>query len=493
MNEAIVIEAYHTYGEGTIFFKSGFFCNCKFKLIVRNDCNYSFQCCLYLDNINLKDVLKIQSADNELNQASFQGRTATKGDISIKDITLTKIHFSSPYLGNEYDFEKYMLEYNKLKELFLAINKETHELNLSNIVYFTNRNFIVIFEFLINTEIQINYDYPNNNEFITSKWSLTNFRFGPDVDDILKPFPFLCSFNIKTDLINFEFQRKYEYYEIIKQCSQNHINSVTCNVKVVALKKNLFFVKQKLDKICMILSFANGNWIVPVFNDTFKNKKLIQTIINVNQKVGYYPYIHSQYLIDISLQNNDLNDFVNKSLNKYDALLVDFNIHKVIEYCISSISSHISQQKFTLGYFALECLCSKVKEYAEKNKDLLLPSAIKDTKTKLEKVCKNLKINIADEQLEIISNEVAYKQISIKDAQRYILKKFNVFYDNKNLNELYLIRNNLFHGNDYDFYVLSKKIFELYDLLDRIILTMFDWKHRTYISKINGYKKNILK
>jgi hypothetical protein len=90
---------------------------------------------------------------------------------------------------------------------------------------------------------------------------------------------------------------------------------------------------------------------------------------------------------------------------------------------------------------------------------------------------------------------VAYKKVTIKDAQGYLLKDLALEADEELIKELYCIRNKLYHGADYDsnYEKLSEGIIKLFDLLDRIILSMFCLKGTHYLSKILNYTQKKLR
>ena len=96
--------------------------------------------------------------------------------------------------------------------------------------------------------------------------------------------------------------------------------------------------------------------------------------------------------------------------------------------------------------------------------------------------------------MEQITDEIAYKKVTIKDAQRHLLKDLSIQVDENLIKELYDIRNRLYHGADYDsnYKELSEGTIKLFDLLDRIILTMFELQGIDYLSKVHDYKQKKL-
>ena len=75
-----------------------------------------------------------------------------------------------------------------------------------------------------------------------------------------------------------------------------------------------------------------------------------------------------------------------------------------------------------------------------------------------------------------------------------MLKDLSLEMDETLIKELYDIRNKLYHGADYDsnYKELSEGMIKLFDLLDRIILSMFGLKGINYLSKVLDYKEKKL-
>ncbi len=121
-----------------------------------------------------------------------------------------------------------------------------------------------------------------------------------------------------------------------------------------------------------------------------------------------------------------------------------------------------------------------VAQNAKKKKKVIEIKAIEGTKTKLKEVLKEINLSLTEDQISKIAHKVAYKKPSIKDVQKYLLvNQLNLPFDEVLINRLYKIRNNLWHGVDYDesnSEELDKGTLELYDLLDRIILKLFGFE-----------------
>ena len=323
-------------------------------------------------------------------------------------------------------------------------------------------------------------------------WSLINFSYGSDDDTLITVTPNLDSFIINLEEYKFNFEKRPDYLEVKKQSSNNNNSDITVFATLVTNQREILSARETLKSVCMLLSLASCNWVVPIFEDVRNGGKLYQSIL-YNHKS--YPYIKAKYLINSKGNpSKTLGKFIEITYNKYLELVKKFRIHKVIEYYISAqTTNNTLQESFIKGYVALEVLCKSVMDYAKEQNEILVPGAIQETQDKLKSCFSKLSLDISDEDLRYITNSVAYKAITIKDSQRHLFKKFDIQYNEEILNKLYTTRNELFHGKDNYAYeeLLSRKI-ELYDILDKTILILLGWRGETYISKIDGYVPKIL-
>ena len=83
--------------------------------------------------------------------------------------------------------------------------------------------------------------------------------------------------------------------------------------------------------------------------------------------------------------------------------------------------------------------------------------------------------------------------MSITTCQKYTAKHFGARFYKKTIDELYKLRNSLFHGDEIkDFNKLKYAILELYNFLDILILIILGWRGNEYINKSNNFTKEIL-
>jgi hypothetical protein len=240
--------------------------------------------------------------------------------------------------------------------------------------------------------------------------------------------------------------------------------------------------------VCKLLSFSNGNWIVPIYRHITSNGKIVMTFFNHRT----YGFNKSRYVINPTHpEDKNIINFVQSAFEKFDKLNTDFRVNKVIEYYISSLTNSL-QEKFVIGYMALEVLCHKVKQHAKNRREPIEIKAIREAIAKLKRCFAQRSLTISDKDADEIGREMAYKDVNIRDAQRYLFTKFNIQYSEKNILKLYKIRNTLYHGHDYentyeDIQKLHKGIFDLSELLDRVILGLFGQNDTIHNSRTPAY------
>lgn len=446
----------------------------------RYDGKSKFEVVFYVTNDNCDIVLNLLYGER-IHYSSFEGNDKKNGKINIDRMAVDGGNIDGSTAGLP-SLGKYKIRDDLLRKILSVNGAEQHIESFRNLV-FTSR-----LKFLIMSQVVIDYENCEESDTLTSVTALSNFQLGPTRENPNPMLPDHETFEVNLDNIQITFERKPYYDKLISQCIYNRNTDVTCTAIIDTKKSKINSSVELLDKLCMLLSFSNGNWITPIYADYLKNDKTIRTVF---YKSKTYRFNNSRQLIDSKTSPYTmLVNFLIESYKKYDTLVKEFRIHKVIEYYISANVNSIEQEKFALGYIALEVLCNSVEAYAKNKGDTIEPKAIEETRNKLKKIIAEMKLDLSDDQLEQITDNIAYKKITIKDAQTYLLKDLSLDIDDDLIKNLYVIRNRLYHGADYDsnYKELSEGTTKLFDLLDRIILSMLELKGIVYCSKVHNYK-----
>jgi hypothetical protein len=486
MQDSINLQSRNYMGKGKLQICSSDITDSDISIYFRNDGKHTITCWFYLINeyaIVLSDILEKQKSTPVY--ATFSGEDSEGVNISIDKMVLNETNFSANTTTTD---PKYIIHHDLLLSIFSKIGKTLFAAEIAS------QNFlnIVRLEFIMLSNIRIQYRKLSDDESVRIRWGLANFYFGSEggQDRFFADGEDVFSLNVSGN--HLEIKKVPDYSNILSQLKFNNNVNVTCEAHIDTEYSKLADFKTTLDHICMLVSFADCNWVTPLYTDIYKDDKIAETILLYHKQ---YPFTKGRKsVINIGHPNakSSVRDFVDESLETYKYLRDKFGLHKVIEYYISAETNGIVHERFDIAYIALECLCSSVRERAEENGETITISDIQETEDKLRSLLKNLKEQISEESLKTLSKELAYKYISIRDEQYFAFDKFGIRYDRKTIKELYDVRNALFHGGDFDYTELFKRTVQLFDLLDRTILTMLGWKGKSYVSKSQGYTLAIL-
>jgi hypothetical protein len=92
-----------------------------------------------------------------------------------------------------------------------------------------------------------------------------------------------------------------------------------------------------------------------------------------------YPFVNSRRVIDtVNMQDGQLIKFLENAFDAYEDLKTYFRIHKVIEYYIFALTIYVLQERFTIGYMALEYLANAAIVLSKRHGDTPAPQALED-------------------------------------------------------------------------------------------------------------------
>jgi hypothetical protein len=458
---------------GTLTMNSGKQIECHLILSYDIKDSLEISCSFYLKDNDVISVIE-HLTNRSVQYCSYVGSLPQGGTISID-----KMGLDSGTMKSIPKEDGAILKHElKFDNIFMILR---YMGILSSIPNFLNNNFLVVFRFITVSPINIMHKQKQLDESLTLKWGLSNFEFGHRRGDstfMVKKESFEIS--LPSNKIRFEKVDNYDF--IIYSLIKGEGSAVTCHAIVEETDMNPFGLVPILSNICFLLSLATSNWVTLVYCDLFRGNDIVQTIIfNTKRR----PFINSQYLINIE-KIDDLKNFLEITFSSYSQIVNDFPLNKIIDYIISSLAGPTLQASFIIAYVALENLCSRIEEFAEKRGERLRPQSIEDMKRLLGRLFVRFNKSFTEAELEVIATKVAYKKISIKQAQKYILNAFRVSFDLATIAELHEIRNSLFHGGDYEYTLLRGKTNQLYDLISKTLLKMLKW-NGAYISKAQGH------
>jgi hypothetical protein len=308
---------------------------------------------------------------------------------------------------------------------------------------------------------------------VIAQWSLVNLHFVGCRRSINK-IPVWDRFSVKGCEFNLQLTQSSGYQLIIEELARTGKNAITTDVEVVTTFDRLSVVYDKLLQLCWILSFATSNWVMPLYYDTFSKSTINRSILYFRKLA--YPFMKDRHIIELYNSNFLIEDFAHKTLENFDVMKNYFGLSAIIEYYLTAIRQQTPEARFLMGMIAFESLSSYVPKHAAKNNEQLVSKDIESKKKALTKIQKKLDLRLDDAQIEEIAKTVSSNFIGLKDSLRYIFGRFNVQYNNDDLNAIIEIRGALIHsGKFFPYEELLDKTDVLFNLLITIILRMLGW------------------
>lgn len=336
MEDYIFFQSRKYAGKGSLKFNNSANLDCDFEFMFRNDGKITFEAVLYVTNDNCEIILNLIHPQ-KIPFASFDGNIIKNGRIKIDRMVLDggDVNGSTLVLPNS---DKHRINDDLLRKILSVLGAEQYIESYRNTV-FTSR-----LRFLLMSKVIIDYENSPDTDIMTSVTAISNFQFGPSDENSNPILRNIETFDLSVDDIKITFERKSDYAELISQSVFNRNTDVTATASIDIKKSNADHAIEVLNKICILLSFSNGNWITPFYTDYLKKGDLVRTIFYKNKT---YKFNNSRHLIDLNASPyTSIIDFISKSYKKYNALVKDFRIHKVIEYYISAHVNSIQQEKF---------------------------------------------------------------------------------------------------------------------------------------------------
>ncbi len=319
--ECVCVESRKYVGSGKLIFNSSVAIDCNFEFYFRNDGKSLFESISYLTNGNIQTLLDC-IAPQAVIYVSFKGVDVHGGKVEVERIGVNSGSIIAGDMGGIPNPSKYKLDRTKLLKLLSVGSAETQ------LEIYSNSVFTVRLQFLLVSSLIITYEDISDKEPVTSISELSNFQFGPPTDASDNFTPSIVEFVAKEEGFDITFRRKSNYYKTITQCTFNRNTDTTSESIIETNYGKILQAHSTLSKLCKLISFANSNWIIPIYTDILKNGKTIKSIF-YNHKT--YNFVNSRYVIDArNLEDRNLIKFLNTSYKLYEDLVRDFRIHMVI-------------------------------------------------------------------------------------------------------------------------------------------------------------------
>ena len=315
--------------------------------------------------------------------------------------------------------------------------------------------------------------------------SLTNFlnnktRNGKFID-----------FNIQHEYYDIEFIgiEDYEYYK--QQLYENKLDAAATSLGKISLKNKDINLIKNIDQLTDLLSYCNKTQISAICFNYYNDKTLCKTILRPLRTTRY---TNKEKLIE----PENIKLFIEKCYPKFLETYYDFSLNIIISIYLESLLNNYKDTAYVLLVQALESFLMAHENYCINHGEEIIPHSIKDISEKLTTFFEENENSISKEDIDKLSEELAYKHTTTNEKLS-LLKKKDKFRENLNLNQFDYdfptIRNKTIHTGKVPETINSSSgpreinIPEEYDrliyLFDKIILILLEYngKFNDYLNK----------
>ena len=496
MRIASIIQAEYD-GDGIVLFRGNIKLEGSFTIQL-----YTGGVCTLTFTVKFPDQLTPFKALSELTRADVENR-------SVK-----RENFEASFTGKSSDGGYVDTDWMSLDKTHIDITKTDVQATLDPTTgqFFFNpfdaiKNSTILegcatLEFIIGSKVEIKYETISPEYFVSVFTGITNFIFrGNDFDSssMLKNYFIRDELLIQLDEKLYEFIKLPHYDSLIEfrnyDSFMNELKSkqvdVTCECLFLARYKDLSGQQSALSKILYILSFATCNWLATLYENIYRDNKLVCTILLPHKT---FPYIGGQYAINpTSTEQSPLKRLVEIGYEEYCRFEELLGLKFIIEDYIMSPREGNLEARYLMLAIAMETVASYAPAFAARNGRTITNKIRKEKEKEIIDISKKMKNNLSDQFMEEMLRVGGYNDLRLKDKIRYIFDELRLFYTEKELSNFVKYRNIMVHaGISRDTKKLSHEWHNLTNLFDRLILTILAWKGNHYVDKSKDYTEQIL-
>lgn len=468
--------------------------DCEFKLLLQATGKISLECTTLLTK-EFAHIASKQMDDSyiEISKASLYGKTDNGGTIEISEVVLDITSLSGYKLerrvnGAERNYVVHIDSVDELTRNFISRSLEKLGASPNTSVH-GSWVFKCQMSLKVIREVAVRFFDICKDDVLTSLWGLTNMEFaGCEASIIGRTYN--DNFSVSANGFRFKFYHIDNYKQKIEQLNLSGGVNVTAEVITAIKYSELTNAESTLDRLCILLTMASLNWVTPMYKDILKDGKTMESYIFPHKT---FSFVKADYVIDSTSRNPcQTRAFLELAIKKYWELEGDFGLRFVIEYYISAVRQLNSEDKFIIGFVALECLASYVPDYAKKFGDTLETNAVANNEKRIKGILSKFNTDLSPQIIHALADALTYKHVGIKARMRYLLSKFDVKIDDGLLNSVVNLRGVLFHTGIDKERLASEQYRNLFSIIERTLLIMLGWRGHEYINKIAGYRRMTL-
>lgn len=491
---ALLLKEYQ--GTGEILFRSNIRLKGTFKLIF-----YAGGICRLIYRIKLEDQLPQIRRLADLTQQDIQNRN------------IPRDNFEASLTGTSDDGGNISINWMSLDDASIKVDKTDAQATVDPVsrqIVFNQFEAIIhssiiegtgTLEFVVGSEVEITYERLGQEDTVSVFAGITNFIFRGCEWDSKQPRRYFINGELSVKVGNFslEFINVPEYNRFVetftfdyfmKQLKSKQFD-ITCECISMVKFNEISAMRTVMRKVRYILSFVTCNWLATLYEDTFKDRKLIRTILFPHKT---FQFVGGQYAINPT-DNRDcqLKRLVETTYENYSKFEDRLGLKYIIENYVMSPREGNSEAQYLLLAIALEILASYAHEYAKNNITLVPNITKKEKEVQLMQSCKKMNVRISDQFFEQIITWGGFRDTRLKDKLRYVFDELHLVYTEKELSNFVKYRNIMVHaGVSRNSKKLIDEWHNLANLIDRLILTLLGWKGNSYIDKSKDYIQQTL-
>jgi hypothetical protein len=327
-----------------------------------------------------------------------------------------------------------------------------------------------------------------NNESSNIKMSagLTNFIFNNCENQ--------DEYGILANLENFSIYLKHhenyrEYSKLLNDRKETKL--VTAEV-IIDSKGNSLNFREISDNLTYLLSFASGTLISPIYEDYYFEEKIFKTILR--------PIFTEEFKKDYQLITGsgcNIKNYLEDCFSNYSLTMHNYGLNIVINFYLSGINHDYVDIGFLLLVTSLETILAGYAETREIEKNPIQKQLYERNRKNTLKILNDFSIHESEKIADLIVEKVSYSHLTIPDKLNAFIKdeRHKIELDRLD-NDFINIRNKIAHtgktpkkikynGSERDISI-AEEFNRLNHLLDRIILTVLDYKHKPFINRMNN-------
>lgn len=396
----------------------------KFNLLESNNRNleWSFYGCLLdCSNVFCKEMYSISYEEN-----IFEGIISFSLILIFKDKLV--IHFNNEINENDKKYNHYLLTN-------LLFDSENGYITEDVVI----GDYLVSFDDLYNKDLKLKNTIDKKILTITTEMVVEDKNKNQDNElfDLAWSICWLCTFAQKNFIS--PLYTGIKFGDTYKELHYN--NSRTSDFKIpdptISFRRQDVknFEEEELSND-EIEKYKNS-----ITNIDYSNFSLL----NKNTKKTFVKSINSLLGVNSSSCIYDFKEYLECTYNNYIRYKESLKLNILFEYSFLS-NTDVTEISFMLLCVAFECFASNGKDYLEKMSRKFEIESIQVNFQKIKNFLKKKNINtINDELIMDISNEISYKQPTLKNKLKLIFNFFKINYQEDDL-KFVEVRNNLIHS-----------------------------------------------